>query len=237
MFEDSLVESTGRIRTHSQWYAAGSLALQTAVLTVLVLIPYLYPAALPKEALSALLVAPPPPSAPAQLPHIPSVRALNPVQLVGLTAPTTIPHRVAQGDDAQSTPPGMNYGAVDQGKGDVHGAMLLLGNPPTPHVVPPPKPAGPIQISAGVAQGHVLVPIEPVYPAIAKAAHIQGTVTIQAVISKDGLVEQARVVSGPAMLVQAALAALSRARYAPFRLDGKPVDVETTINIDFVLGD
>lgn len=237
MFEDSLVESTGRIRTRSQRYAIGSFALQAIVLAALALVPYLYPAALPKEALSALLVAPQPPSAPAQLPRAPSVRTVSPAQLAGLTAPATIPRRIAEGDDARPTPPGIDYGPGDQGKGDVRGAMFLLGNPPTPPQVAPAKPAGPIRISQGVAQGHVLVPIEPVYPAIAKAAHIQGTVTIEAVISKDGLVEQARVVSGPAMLVQAALAALSRARYAPFRLDGKPVDVETTINIEFVLGD
>jgi protein TonB len=87
-----------------------------------------------------------------------------------------------------------------------------------------------------VAAGHILVPIQPEYPAIARNAHVQGTVTIDAVISKEGRVEQARVVSGPALLARAALAAVNRARYAPFKLNGDPVEVDTTINIVFTLG-
>lgn len=65
MFEDSLMESTGAIRTRSRWYAVSSFALQAAVLAALILIPIVYPAALPKQALSTPLLAPPPPPAPA----------------------------------------------------------------------------------------------------------------------------------------------------------------------------
>jgi protein TonB len=72
---------------------------------------------------------------------------------------------------------------------------------------------------------------------IAKNAHIQGTVTIDAVISKDGFVTQAHVVSGPPLLVQAALEAVNRARYAPFKLNGEAVEVDTAINIVFTLGE
>ena len=68
MFEDSLVESTGRIRTRSKWFAIGSFLLQAALLTALILIPYFYPAALPKQALTTMLLAPPPPPMRAELP-------------------------------------------------------------------------------------------------------------------------------------------------------------------------
>jgi protein TonB len=87
-----------------------------------------------------------------------------------------------------------------------------------------------------VAEGRLLAPIQPIYPAIAKAARIQGTVVIEAVISRQGLVKQARIVSGQPMLAQAALEAVSRARYQPYMLNGQPVEVYTTIDINFVLG-
>jgi protein TonB len=90
-------------------------------------------------------------------------------------------------------------------------------------------------VSAGVASGELLTPIRPIYPEIAKAAHIQGTVVVAAVISKEGVVENARAISGPAMLARAALDAVAAARYRPYRLNGEPVEVETTINIVFSL--
>ena len=235
MFEDSLVESTGRIRTRSRWYAIGSFALQAVFLTALILIPYVYPDALPKQALSRLLVAPPPPSSAAQVPHAAVAHSANPAQLSALTAPPVIPRRIPVGDNA-TAPPGIERG-LDQGSGEVRGALILLGPaPPPPPVAPWSKPSGPVRISAGVAAGHLLTPIQPVYPVIARSAGIQGTVVIEAAISKQGVVEQARVISGSPMLVQAALAAINRARYVPYKLNGEPVQVETTINIVFTLG-
>ena len=234
MFEDSLVESTGRIRTRSKWYAIGSSALEAALLAAFLLIPYLYPASLPKEALSTLLLAPPPPSAPAPMPHAPSARATTTVQLASLVAPRVIPRHIDTEDSAPA-PPGMDLG-FETGNGDVLGALPLPGNPPPPPpVVLRPKPSGPLRVSSGVAEGHILAPIQPVYPAIAKNARIQGTVVIEATISKQGLIEQAHVISGQPILAQAALKALAQARYRPFKLNGDSVDVETTINFNFVL--
>jgi protein TonB len=237
MFEDSLVESTGRIRTRSKWFAIGSFALQAIVLIALILIPYLYPATLPPQALSKLLIAPPPPSAPAQVPHTVAARSVSPVPLPEIVfSGPMIQRRIPEDSAATSAPPGMDIGLGNQGNGDVQGAISLLGStPPPPSVKPQPKPSGRVRVSAGVAAGRLLAPIQPVYPAIARAAHIQGTVTIEAVISKQGSIEQARVVSGSPMLAQAALAAVSRARYQPYKLNTEPVEVETTINIQFVL--
>ncbi len=76
----------------------------------------------------------------------------------------------------------------------------------------------------------------PPYPAIAKAAGVQGTVILQATISKSGTIENLRVVSGPAMLQQAALDAVKTWRYRPYLLNGQPVEVETTVNVVFSLG-
>jgi protein TonB len=123
------------------------------------------------------------------------------------------------------------------GRGDVIGAMPAIGPPPAAPVVVQPKPATPLRVSAGVAAGQLLTPIQPVYPFLAKATHVQGTVVIEALISKQGLVEQARVLRGPPLLAQAALSAVNAARYRPYRLNGQPVEVETTISIIFTMGD
>jgi protein TonB len=76
----------------------------------------------------------------------------------------------------------------------------------------------------------------PVYPQIAKEARVSGTVVLQATISKAGLIENLRVISGPTMLRQSAQDAVKSWRYRPYMLDGAPVEVETTVNVTFTLG-
>jgi protein TonB len=93
-----------------------------------------------------------------------------------------------------------------------------------------------INISGGVAQGMLLNKTQPTYPPIAKAARVSGTVVLQAMISKTGTIENLRVVSGPAMLQQAAMDAVKSWRYRPYLLNGDPVEVETTVNVVFTLG-
>jgi len=76
----------------------------------------------------------------------------------------------------------------------------------------------------------------PIYPPIAKAARVSGTVILQATISKTGTIENLRVISGPAMLQQSALEAVKSWRYRPYLLNNEPVEVETTVNVVFSLG-
>jgi len=75
------------------------------------------------------------------------------------------------------------------------------------------------------------------YPPIAKAARIQGTVLLAATIGKDGTIQDLKVVSGPAMLRSYALDAVRRWRYRPTVLDGVPVSVDTTISVVFSLNE
>jgi protein TonB len=238
MFEDSLVESTGRIRTRSKWFAIGSFLLQAAVLALLILIPYFYPAALPKQVLTMMLVAPPPLPMQAELPvHAAATHAGSPMILAALTAPSMIPRHAVMVDDDVS---GADELSPDD-KGSGPGMMDVLrgvGTPSAPLVVVQPKPKqGPVRVSAGVAAGQLLTPIRPVYPAIAKEARIQGTVVVEATISKQGTVEHARVVSGPPLLTGAALSAINQARYRPYKLNDEPVEVETTIQVVFTLSE
>ena len=64
---------------------------------------------------------------------------------------------------------------------------------------------------------------------------MQGTVILQATISKSGTIENLRVISGPAMLQQAAIDSVRNWRYRPYMLNGQPVEVETTVNVVFTL--
>jgi len=82
----------------------------------------------------------------------------------------------------------------------------------------------------------LLLKTTPVYPPIAKAARVSGTVVLQATISKTGSIENLHIISGPAMLQQAAMQAVRSWRYRPYLLNNEPVEVETTVNVIFSLG-
>jgi periplasmic protein TonB len=84
--------------------------------------------------------------------------------------------------------------------------------------------------------GNLLDKTVPQYPEIARTARIQGTVVLQATIAKDGTIQNLRVIDGPPMLQQAAVDAVRSWRYKPYLLNGEPVEVETTVNVIFNLG-
>lgn len=240
MFEDSLVESTDRIRTRSSRYAAGSFVVEAALVAVIVVIPYVYPSALPRKYLTLPLVAPAPPAALTTRPqYFSGASAVHPALLhIDLTAPSRLPSHIAPvTDDNPANPPGpIDFTGASQANGPAGAALPNLGAPPAIPRVRAAKLSGPVRVSAGVAAGQLLTPIRPEYPAIAREARIQGTVVVAATISTTGRIENLRVVSGPPMLASAAVEAIRTARYRPYELNGEPVEVETTINVVFSLG-
>jgi TonB family protein len=76
---------------------------------------------------------------------------------------------------------------------------------------------------------------DPVYPDAAKQAAIQGTVRLSAVIDKQGLVKELKAISGHPFLLQAALDAAKTWIYTPTLLNNEPIEVQTIIDVDFVL--
>jgi protein TonB len=153
-----------------------------------------------------------------------------------LTAPTRIPHDIKIVNEKE-TPPSQNFGVAGmEGLGSGSGGGVIggmFGASATKVNVEPPKR---MIISGGVMQGMILQKTQPIYPPIARAAHMQGTVVLQATISKTGAIENLHVVSGPPMLQQAALDAVKTWRYKPYLLSGEPVEVETEVNVVFTLG-
>jgi TonB family protein len=99
---------------------------------------------------------------------------------------------------------------------------------------------------AAVVQPELMVPAEemgrrivyqvmPEYPEPARQGRVQGTVVLDTVVSVKGAVTQARLVSGPEALSQAAMDAVRRWRYEPYFVNGQPASVETTVAVDFRL--
>ncbi len=212
---------------------------------VLVLIPLIYTEALPKVMLSVSLAAPPPPPPPPPPPAAaPPVRVIRRVTAEDIMrAPTVIPKTIAQIKDQQAPPPqasvgvvggvpgGMPGGAV----GGVLGSILTSAAPPPP----PPKAEAPkrIRVGGNVEAAKAIFKPSPEYPPLAKMARIQGTVRLAAVISRDGTIQDLKMLSGHPLLVQSAMAAVQRWRYQPTLLNGEPVEVETEIDVNFTLSD
>lgn len=231
MFEDSTFESTGRIHTRSRGWMAATFLFNGSVLIWLILVPLIYPEALPRQALAFLLTAPaPPPPAPKE-PHFHGKPELQGSHLfLPPMIPTTIGHW-----DGPEEPLSSSSISLDTGGGMPDAGTGVFPNRRVA-VVARPDVKGPVRISSGVMKGILLAKSPPAYPAIAKAAGVQGTVVLQATISKSGTIENLRVVSGPLMLQQAAMDAVKTWRYRPYLLNNEPVEVETTVNVVFAMG-
>ncbi|HTC35642.1 MAG TPA: M56 family metallopeptidase [Bryobacteraceae bacterium] len=116
-------------------------------------------------------------------------------------------------------------------------ASIMISSPAanlitTPTVVAPP---GSIRVGGNVQQANLVSKITPVYPPLAKQARIQGTVSLYALIGKDGHIEDLSVIQGHPLLVQATLDAVQDWVYKPTLLNGNPVEVLTQIDVNFTL--
>ena len=109
------------------------------------------------------------------------------------------------------------------------------GGPPPQPVAPVVKPPATLRVPSTILSGKALNLPQPMYPAIAKQAHVQGPVSIQILVNEEGKVLSAQVVSGNAMLSTSAKEAAMRARFSPTMLNGQPVKIQGVITYNFVL--
>jgi len=244
MFEDSLIESGGRLGTKRGMTTTISFILQAVFVGVLVLIPLLFTEALPKTQLMTFLVAPPPPPPPPPPPAAAPVKIVKQIQtdiINGqLRTPTKIPEKVQMIKEDEAPPPVMSASGVVGGvPGGVPGGQMggVIGGIISSTPVAVPKVATPqrVRVSQGVTQGLLIRKVQPNYPPLARQARIQGTVLLQAEISRDGTIENLRLISGHPMLAPAAIEAVKQWRYKPYILNGEPVEVETQITVNFTL--
>lgn len=245
LFAD-LLESRRHVNRRRGWVTIVSLAIQGVLLCIAILVPLIYTDALPRQQLLTLLVAPPPPPPPPP-PAAPEVlKRVRPIEteMVGgqLRTPTRIPEKIAMIREEQP-PPALNPGGVLGGvPGGIPGGQLggviggIIGAASSTNVVPKkPEPTLRVRVSQGVSIGRLLNKVEPVYPRLARDARVQGQVLLTAIISKDGAIQDLRILSGHPLLVPAALGAVRQWRYKPYLLNGEPVEVETQVTVNFTL--
>jgi len=159
-----------------------------------------------------------------------------------MKAPTVIPKTISKIKEQPVVQSAGVVGGVAGGMpggqaGGVLGGIIggvTAGPPPPP---PPPKPKTPKRIRVGgqVEAAKLIYKPSPEYPPLAKMARIQGTVRLEAIIAKDGTIQDLKVLSGHPLLVKSALDAVKQWRYQPTLLNGEPVEVVTEIDVNFTL--
>jgi protein TonB len=243
MFEDSLIESGGRLKTKRGRTSAVAFLLEVMIIGVMVLIPLIFTEALPKGQMMFLLVAPPPPPPPpppAAAPvHV--VKQIPSDSINGeLRTPTKIPKKVLENLKEDEAPPQMAVtGVVGGVPGGVPGGSMggVIGSVLSSTPVAVPKIATPqrVRVSSGVSTGLLIRKVPPTYPPLARQARIQGVVVLQAQISKEGNIQNLQLISGHPMLAPAAIEAVKQWKYKPYLLNGEPVEVDTQVQVNFTL--
>jgi protein TonB len=224
---------------------------EAVLVGALALVPLIYTEALPKTVWTEVLRAPlPPPPPPASFGSQTLRRATRGVSSDEiLKAPPSIPPNIGQVHDeplppAQfpSTSIGVPGGIYDGQAGGVLDPVMqnILRNA-VPHPPPPQSfnTAPPRRIRAG---GNVILPRliyqpKPEYPQLARMTRTEGAVELEAVIGKDGTIEELKVLRGHPFLVKAALEAVRQWRYQPTLLNGEPIEVVTEITVNFKLAE
>jgi periplasmic protein TonB len=202
-----------------------------------------------KEFTATILVAPspPPPAPPVAAAGIKSQAPRRVFMSEGkLLAPTYIPKQVAQikeapiESDAFVGVPGGVPGGIPGGQlGGVVGGLIggVLNTGAKPIAPSTGKSRAAARVGGHVRQPKAIVQTRPEYPALAREAHIQGDVKIDAILDEQGNIIDMKTISGHPLLYQAALDALKKWKYEPTYLNDKPIAVEMIVTIRFQLSE
>ena len=205
--------------------AAHALAV-LAIVGATILGPVVLPGLASTEMTYHAIVLPPAPPPPAPRPATEPIRpAVNPN-----AAPTEAPSEILP---ERPAPPEM-FDVPVTVTGVVPGGTpfdTVVGDAPPPPLVP----QKPVPVGGNVRPPAKIRDAAPVYPAIAQAARVEGTVIIEATIDIDGRVRSTRVLRSIPLLDEAALAAVSQWGYTPTLLNGTPVPVVMTVTVTFRL--
>ena len=223
------------------WTTLTSFGVQALAVAFLLALPLLRPIALPslRPVSAPVSLGQPPAELPATTRSEPGanrtlqIAPTDPIWRQPRSIPTTI---ATISDDGPPTLPAI--GSIP-GTSGVRGLPVGLrdgaGNGAAPIMPAAPKPVPPPLRISHMREGDLLYKVLPAYPPLAHSARIQGTVILQAIISRQGAIENLRMLSGHPMLVRSAIDAVSQWRYRPYILNGEPVEVETQITVTFSL--
>jgi len=137
--------------------------------------------------------------------------------------------RSSDSEDADTAP------SIDGGANAGNGALPAIASSAAIAPPAPAQPQGPVRIRVGGAlkPPQLLSSVLPVYPMMARDSGVEGDVVIDTTIDAKGKVTAMKVVSGPAMLRQAALDALRQWKYAPSMLNGEAIPIQMMVTIKF----
>jgi len=125
-------------------------------------------------------------------------------------------------------------GAIDGVEGGINGLSGARIDVPPP-APPPPPPQPPMRLHSGMQPPRKAANVDPLYPAVARSAHVEGVVILEAVIDAQGRVESVRVLRSIPLLDQAAIDAVKQWTFTPALLNGMPVPVVMTVTVNFQL--
>jgi periplasmic protein TonB len=245
MFADSMLETSWAQHTRRSWTTLTSFGLQVVIVGLLLLIPLLRTVGSPtvmrtvSTPISMGRAEPPSTTPPRTGRSSPMPSSPTTARFV---APGHVPNTISMTADNTASEP---LGERCSGVCDTIGLPPGAGGPGIPFsvggtrpVLPSLTPPAPTHVfrTSNMLEGSLIRRVQPIYPPLAKTARVQGPVILFAVISRTGTIENLRVMSGHPMLVQAAIDAVKQWQYRPYILNQEPIEVETQITVNFILG-
>ena len=233
------------VRNPLDWFV--SLVIHVVVIAALLLAPLLFTQVIDVRNLQlTYLVAPSAPAPPAPPPAavaVPKMAQRKPAPVIPgqLTAPSFVPHKIVVAHDAEPAPD-ISGGVIGGVPGGVTSGVLggiIGGTAAVPPVVPPATEAKQkeiLKVGGDVKPPRKLYAPPPQYPALARAARIQGCVIIDAIIDEHGNVVNAHAVDGPQLLIPEAVRTVMLWKYEPTYLNGVAFPLRMTVTVDFLFG-
>lgn len=241
MFDQTFVDTHAQSR--KPWTVGVSLAAQSGLVAIALILPLMHPEILhPKLDTPIFVILK---QLKQQPPEVKT--AIAPVKAAphAFVGPTKVPERIAKVVDLSIAAELDNFAFAGPSSTIGTGAILpgfapnaIPDSPPPrskPVVRKPPVLSGPVVVGTGVQSAKLVFGPKPPYPPLAKASRTQGTVKLEAIIARDGAIKNLRYISGPPLLMKAAMDAVQQWRYHPTLLNGDAVEVLTEIDVVFTL--
>ncbi len=252
LFQSSMIENNHINSSSKTVDFLIALAVNAVILAGPILAGLLYTDTLNlKQFETTFLMAPPPPPPPPPAPAAPLVKAAPAHRVFEnagkLIAPSVVPKTIADIKEAPLPPdfegPGVAGGVPGGVAGGSMGGVIggVIGGVNTTVVAPlAPKSSGPkapVRVGGRVREPRLTMRVDPTYPPLARQTHVQGVVIIDAIVDEQGNVVEAKIVSGPPLLIQSALDAVKKWKYEPTYLNDQPVPVQLNVTVNFRLSE
>jgi len=226
-----------------------SFIVHLIVIAALIIAPLYFTDVIDLKAFTqTLLVGPPPPAPPppaaAPVKIVPRAPVARFMQAGHLSMPVAIPKGIAMVKEEPLPPDTGADGVIGGVPGGIPGGQIggVLGgiiggvkSGPSSIALPPPPVHRVVRVGGNIKAPRLIYQPDFIYPPIARAARVQGEVLVEAIIDETGKVVEAHAVSGPGLLVPAALQAVAQWRYEPTLLNGEPVSVHMTVHVNYRL--